>query len=77
ADPQTVEARLPEFLQTHGAEQFAEINIKKVLHLQPVAEIHTNTGLDADQSTNTSSTFLRILLLIAGFIQLVACINFM
>ena len=77
ADPQTVEARLPEFLQTHGAEQFAEINIKKVLHLPPVAEIHTNTGLDADQSTNTSSTFLRILLLIAGFIQLVACINFM
>ncbi len=77
AGPQAVEARLPDFLQRHGADQLRNLGMDKELHLQPVRDIHLTAGLNADIATNTSATFLNILLLIAGFIQLVACINFM
>jgi len=77
ADPAALEAKLPGFLQKRGAVQFEQLGMKKTLHLQPVTAIHTTTGLNADQPTNTSARFLQILLVIAGFIQLVACINFM
>lgn len=77
ADPKAIEAKLPAFLQKHGATQLRDLGMDKKIHLQPVADIHLTTGLNADMATNTSATFLHILLLIAGFIQLVACINFM
>lgn len=77
ADAEALEAKLPDFLQKYGAEQLAGLNMKKELHLQPITAIHTTVGLNGDRPTNTSKTFLNILLLIAGFIQLVACINFM
>ncbi len=76
-DPKTLHAKLPDFLMAHGAEQFRQLGMKKVLHLQPVRDIHTSAGLSGEVSNNTSSVFLNILLIIAGFIQLVACINFM
>lgn len=77
ADPVALEAKLPAFLQQHGAAQFEQLGMKKILHLQPVASIHTTSGLVADMPGNTGNRFLHVLLLIAGFIQLVACINFM
>ena len=77
ADAATLEAKLPEFLQRHGANQLKELNMGKTLHLQPVAEIHTTTGRFAELSPVMGNQLLNILLLIAGFIQLVACINFM
>lgn len=76
-DPVALEAKLPAFLLAHGADQLRQLGMKKALHLQPVKEIHTGSGLNADMADNTSATFLNILLIIAGFIQLVACINFM
>ncbi len=76
-DPRTLEEKLPAFLTAHGAEQFEQLGMRKILKLQPVKDIHTTLGLTADFPTNTSERFLHILLLIAGFIQLVACINFM
>ncbi|MCB0551720.1 MAG: FtsX-like permease family protein, partial [Phaeodactylibacter sp.] len=77
ADPKALEAKLPDFLQKYGGTQLRDLGMDKELHLQPVKDIHLTSGLNADMSTNTSATFLGILVLIAGFIQLVACINFM
>ncbi|MCB0608494.1 MAG: ABC transporter permease [Lewinellaceae bacterium] len=77
ADPKVLEAKLPEFLLRNGADQLRQLNMGKTLHLQPVSEIHTTPGLTAESSKVTGNRFLNILLLIAGFIQLVACINFM
>jgi putative ABC transport system permease protein len=77
ADGKALEAKLPAFLQRHGATQLAQLNMKKNLFLQPVAEIHTAPQRMADIAPGVSSRFLNILLLIAGFIMLVACINFM
>ena len=77
ADPKALEAKLPAFLERHGAEQLRQLNMKKTLALQPVRSIHTTPKLAAEATTTTSERFLNMLLLIAGFIQLVACINFM
>jgi putative ABC transport system permease protein len=77
ADPGALEAKLPAFLHRHGAEQFEQMGMKKTLHLQPLSHIHTTSGLIADLPGSTGARFLQILILIAGFIQLVACINFM
>ncbi len=77
AGAKALEAKLPAFLQKYGDTQLRNLGMDKKLHLQAVADIHLTTGLTADMATNTSATFLNVLLLIAGFIQLVACINFM
>ena len=70
------EAKLPAFIERHGGDQLRQMKMHKKLILQPVSAIHTNAeGLDA--SEGTSERFLNMLLLLAGFIQLVACINFM
>ncbi|MCB0517958.1 MAG: ABC transporter permease [Lewinellaceae bacterium] len=77
ADAKALEAKLPDFLQRHGADQLRQLNMAKTLFLQPVTEIHTTAGLNAELSPVTGNRMLNIMLLIAGFIQLVACINFM
>ncbi len=77
ADSKALEAKLPDFLERHGAAQLKQLNMKKTLALQPVRAIHTTPKLAAETTPTTGERFLNILLLIAGFIQLVACINFM
>ncbi|PUZ29848.1 ABC transporter permease [Chitinophaga parva] len=72
-----LERKLPAFLQLHGAAQLKEMGMKKELHLQPVTSIHTTGGYDNELSKTVSSTFLKMLLLIAVLIQVIACINFM
>ncbi|MBK7938326.1 MAG: ABC transporter permease [Lewinellaceae bacterium] len=77
ADAGVLESKLPAFLERHGGEELRQLNLKKTLALQPVRAIHTTPKLNAEVSDVTGERFLNILLLIAGFIQLVACINFM
>ncbi|AEE50075.1 ABC transporter permease [Haliscomenobacter hydrossis] len=75
-DVQAFEAKLPAFIERNGGDQLRQMKMNKKLFLQPVRAIHTSAeGLDV--SKGTSERFLNMLLLIAGFIQLVACINFM
>ena len=75
-DIQAFEAKLAAFVERNGGDQLRQMKMQKKLFLQPVRAIHTSAeGLDA--SKGTSERFLNMLLLIAGFIQLVACINFM
>ncbi len=77
ADPAALEAKLPDFLQKHGADQLRQLNMKKALHLQPVTAIHTDPSFRHEMRPVISERLLGVLLLVAGFIQLVACINFM
>ncbi len=76
-DADALAAKFPAFLQQHGGDQLRESGMKKELKLQAITAIHTQTNLNGDTPGNTSKTFLSLLLAIAGFIQLVACINFM
>jgi len=72
-----VEKKLPAFLKKYGQDQLRNFGMKKELHLQPVSSIHTTPGYEAEMGKTVSPSFLSILLLIAGLIQLIACINFM
>ncbi|MCB0670151.1 MAG: ABC transporter permease [Saprospiraceae bacterium] len=77
SDASILESKLPDFLMLHGSDQLQQANLQKELFLQPVPAIHTSSGLVSELAGGTSTKFLNLLLLIAGFIQLVACINFM
>ncbi len=72
-----LERLFPAFLKRHGEEQLLTMGMKKVLHLQPVAEIHTYGGYESESSKTVSGSFLYLLILIAVLIQVIACINFM
>jgi putative ABC transport system permease protein len=77
ASAATLDKKLPAFLKKYGQQQLQELGMKKELHLQPVGSIHTTPGYEVEMSRTVSPAFLRLLLLIAGLIQLIACINFM
>jgi putative ABC transport system permease protein len=77
ADAALLESKLPAFLERHGAANLRELNMKKHLHLQKVTDIHLNSAGITNQIDNVSNVrFLYLLLTIAFFIQLIACINF-
>lgn len=77
SDPAALEKKLPAFLNKYGAQQLKELSMQKQLYLQPVTAIHTVTDYENEISKTVNPSFLSILLLIAGLIQVVACINFM
>ncbi|MCB0610980.1 MAG: ABC transporter permease [Lewinellaceae bacterium] len=77
ADAEALEAKLPAFLNRHGTDQLRELGMAKSLELEPVRDIHLYSTRQNQLDTTVSARFLYILLMIAGFIQLIACINFM
>ncbi|MDT0678610.1 ABC transporter permease [Autumnicola musiva] len=75
--PGSVEAKFPDFLQRHGADDFAAVGFGKSLFLQNISRIHLySKGISNQISTVSDIKYLYMLLLLALFIQLVACINF-
>lgn len=74
---EALEGKLAGFLEKYGGEQMKRRNIQKSLSLQPVTEIHTTQGYNAEPSKPVSTTLLSVLLAIAILIQVIACINFM
>lgn len=77
ASPAALEKKLPAFLSRYGAQQLKALGMKKKLTLEAVSVIHTTPGYKPEMSETADPAFLRLLLLIAGVIQLIACINFM
>jgi len=70
--------QFPAFVNRYGGDQLKSVSVQQSLFLQPVASIHTTTGILGPQfSPSVSPIFLRILLSIALLIQGIACINFM
>jgi|AntRauTorcE11897_2_1112592.scaffolds.fasta_scaffold00142_3 putative ABC transport system permease protein len=47
------------------------------IELQPVTDIHLNSDRDSEMQANSSSLYISILLAVAAFILIIACINFM
>ena len=76
-NPALLEKKLPAFLQKYGGDQLKAVGMKKVLVLQPVTAIHTDSSVFGESDRTVSTSFLDILLLIALLIQVIACINFM
>jgi putative ABC transport system permease protein len=78
ADAAALESKLPAFLQKYGAENLKESGIKsKTLYLQPVTDIYLySKGIGNQIDAVSDAGFLNLLLTIAIFIQLIACVNF-
>lgn len=76
-DTARLEAKIPDFLQRHGAQDFAAVGFKKSLSLQKVTDIHLySKGIRNQIAAVSDINYLYMLLILALFIQLVACINF-
>lgn len=76
-DVPSFESKLPSFLERNGGEDFSSIDTNKKLFIQPVKDIYLKSSIGNELSTNGSLTYLYIFSLIAGFLLLIACINFM
>lgn len=77
ADAATVQSKLPAFLQKYGKEDLDRLVMKKQLFLQKVTDIHLHSkGIGSQIEKTSDAGFLNLLLTIAFFIQLIACINF-
>ena len=77
SNPTGLEAKLPDFLQKHGAKDFAKVGFHKSLFLQSIADIHLySEGIENQIDKVSDINYLYMLLILALFIQLVACVNF-
>ncbi len=77
ADAAVLQSKLPAFLEKHGAENLKELRMKKQLVLEKVTDIHLHSAGITNQIDKVSNArFLYLLLTIAFFIQLIACVNF-
>lgn len=80
-----LEAKLPQFIRKNhlgnlSDEQFAERTEqgdKWNYFLQPLPSIHLNSNLNGEYEANGNETYVKIFILIAFFILLIASINFM
>ena len=77
ANASQLEAKFPDFLQERGSSDLEAINMKKELLLQKVTDIHLHSkGITSQIDRVSDIQYLYLLLTLAFFIQLVACINF-
>lgn len=73
----TLQDKLPQFLMDRGAKDFAAVGFKKKLVLQNVSDIHLySKGISRQIDVVSDISYLYLLIILALFIQLVACINF-
>jgi len=68
-----VEKKVNEVLIRHGAEGMKKLGLHKTLFLEPVKDIYLKSATDK----NPRITYLYVIVSIAVFILLIACINFM
>lgn len=71
-----VMARLPEFMENERGEQWKKDNSKAVIKLQPLREIHMDPGLNAESAATVNPNSVYFLLIIAGFILVIAWVNY-
>lgn len=74
-DVSSLERKFPE-LVTKFKPELAEQNGRDALLLQPVKEIHLNSRLTDEAEINGNGEAVKYLLLIAWFIIIIACINY-
>jgi putative ABC transport system permease protein len=71
------EAKFPAFVEKYMGKDLKEAGMGKRQFLLPVRDIHLRSGMPDNVTANGSMTYLYILVSIALFTLLIACINFM
>lgn len=77
ADPQRMEAKFPAFVDKYMGNDLKKAGFGKKQFLTPVKDIHLSAKLPDNVTPSGSWTYIYILLSIALFTLLIACINFM
>lgn len=74
---QELQQKLPKFLKSRAGTQLEERGIKRQLVLEKVTDIHLHsTGITSQIDRVSDIQYLYLLSVLALFIQLIACINF-
>jgi len=76
-EPNVFEAKLPAFFDKHGAADLKAMGVEKSLFLQPLQDIYLHSNIEYELGVTGNMTTLYVFGLVAGFILLIACINFM
>jgi len=71
------ESKFPAFLEKYIGDVLKERGFSKEHHIQNVPDIHLYSSLQGEAGTNSSAKYIYMLLSIAVFILVIACINFM
>jgi len=77
ADPRLLEQKFPAMLSKCAGEQLSDTGVSLKLSLQPFASIHLHSHLDSVISPNSNISYVYLFTIVAVFILLIACINFM
>ena len=72
-----LETELPNFIERHIGEQLKASGIQLKPFLQPLTDIHLRSHLESEISPNGDIRYVYLFLIIALFVLILACINFM
>ncbi|NUM77864.1 ABC transporter permease [candidate division KSB1 bacterium] len=72
--PEVLAAQLPGFVEKYFPDNIRD---RVSLHLQALPDIHLHSHLDFEITPNSDIAYVYIFSAIAGFVLLIACINFM
>jgi len=72
--PEALAAQLPGFVKAYFPDNIRD---RVSLHLQALTNIHLRSHLDFEIEPNSNIAYVYIFSVIAGFVLLIACINFM
>ena len=71
-----LETKLPDFTERHIGRQTRAAGLQISYFLQPLADIHLNSSLEWEMSSNSDIRYVYLFLIIAFFVLLLACVNF-
>ena len=77
ANAQDLESKLVAFMERYGGDQLREFGASKILTLQSVPDIHLYSKRENQLGATGNLSLIKILMLIAFFILIIACVNFM
>ncbi len=74
ADYQEVERQMGPMLDTHGPAALKQFDVS--VQLQPLRDIHLYSNYEGEIEQNSSITFVRVFMVVAFLVLLIACFNF-
>lgn len=76
ADPASVEAKIPAFLNKYLGSIWEEHKFKSDIYLQPLTDIHLKSDLSFEQDINSSERTVYFLSILGLFVLIIAWINY-
>ncbi len=71
-----IKKQIPSFISRHIGDALAESGVEKTHHFQNVADIHLHSDLRNEAGATSNIKYIYMLLSIAVFILIIACVNF-